>query len=53
MIEALKEGLFLLESDRVQGVIPREEYASVKLALEGTIEWAMARPRTFRGITSD
>jgi hypothetical protein len=42
-VEALKEGLFLLESDRLQGAIPKGEYASVKQALEGTIEWALAR----------
>jgi hypothetical protein len=43
LVEALKEGLFLLESDRLQGAIPKGEYASVKQALEGTIEWALAR----------
>ena len=43
IVEALKEGLFQLESDRLQGVIPREEYVLVRQALEGTIEWAVAR----------
>jgi len=51
LVEALKEGLFQLETDRLQGVIPREEYASVKQALEGTIEWALTRAGPRRGTT--
>ncbi len=43
LVEALKEGLFQLESDRLQGVILKEEYASVKRALDRTIEWAVGR----------
>jgi hypothetical protein len=43
LIEALKEGLFQLEIDRLQGAIPGEEYASAKQSLENTIEWALAR----------
>jgi hypothetical protein len=49
LVEALKEGLFQLETDRLQGVIPREEYASVKQALEGTIQWALTRAGARRG----
>ncbi len=48
-VEALKEGLFQLETDRLQGAISSEEYASVKLSLEGTIEWALKRPSNRRG----
>ena len=51
LVEALKEGLFQLETDRLQGVIPREEYASVKQALEGTIQWASTRAGARRGTT--
>jgi hypothetical protein len=51
LVEALKEGLFLLESDRLQGAIRKGEYASVKQALEGTIEWALARTAARRGAT--
>jgi len=43
IVDALKEGLFQLESDRVRGTIHEEEYASAKHALEGTIRWAVAR----------
>ncbi|MGD0098558.1 MAG: hypothetical protein ABSB60_18915 [Terracidiphilus sp.] len=49
LVEALKEGLFLLEADMVQGAISKRDYASVKLALEGTIEWAVTRTGTRRG----
>lgn len=42
-VEALKDGLFQLETDRVQGSIQEEEYASAKRALEGTIQWALTR----------
>jgi hypothetical protein len=43
LVEALKEGLFQLETDRVEGSIPEEEYASAKQALESTIQWALTR----------
>lgn len=43
LVDALKEGLFQLESDRMQGVICGEDYASAKCALEGTIHWALTR----------
>jgi hypothetical protein len=43
LVEALKEGLFQLESDRMEGVICVEDYASAKQALEGTIHWALTR----------
>lgn len=43
LVDALKESLFQLESDRTQGVIRSEDYASAKLALEGTILWAIRR----------
>lgn len=46
LIDALKEGLFQLERDRLQGAIDSQKYASVKQALDGTIEWAVARART-------
>jgi hypothetical protein len=48
LVEALKDGLFLLESDRLQGTIHKRQYASVKLALEGTIEWAVTRTGAYR-----
>jgi hypothetical protein len=43
LVEALKDGLFQLEIDRLQGAISGKEYASAKQALERTIEWALAR----------
>lgn len=43
LVDALKEGLFQLESDRMQGAICAEDYASAKRALEGTIHWALTR----------
>jgi hypothetical protein len=43
LVDALKEGLFQLESDRMQGAISGEDYASAKRAMEGTIRWAVAR----------
>jgi hypothetical protein len=51
LAEALKEGLFQLESDRLRGAIHGEEYASAKRALEGTIEWALARAEARKGST--
>jgi hypothetical protein len=43
LVEALKEGLFQLEADRLQGAITGEAYASTKQALNETIEWALTR----------
>jgi hypothetical protein len=43
LVDALKEGLFQLESDRMQGAICSEDYTSAKRALEGTIQWALTR----------
>ena len=43
LVDALQEGLFQLESDRVRGVVGGEEYTSAKYALEGTIRWAVSR----------
>ncbi len=43
LVDALKEGLFLLESDHMQGVICGEDYISAKRALEETIRWALMR----------
>jgi hypothetical protein len=43
LVEALKEGLFQLEADRLRGVISGEMYASTKRALNETIKWAIAR----------
>jgi hypothetical protein len=51
LVEALKEGLFQLETDRLQGTIRGEEYAAAKQALEGTIAWALARAEAQRGTT--
>lgn len=43
LIEALKDGLYQLETDRAQGSIPEDEYASARQALERTIQWALTR----------
>jgi hypothetical protein len=43
LVSALKDGLFLLESDRLEGAIHGDDYASAKRALEGTIRWAVSR----------
>jgi hypothetical protein len=43
LAEALKEELSQLEMDRVRGTVSGDEYASVKQALEGTVERALAR----------
>ena len=52
LVDACKEGLFQLESDRVQGVILGEEYTSVKRALEGTIRWAVTRAENRKANTA-
>jgi len=49
LLEALKEELFQVEADRVQGAITTEEYASAKQTLKGTIELALARAGTRGG----
>jgi hypothetical protein len=49
LVEALKEGLFQLEADRLQGAISIEAYASTRQALDDTIEWALARAQAQRG----
>lgn len=43
LLEALKEELFQLESDRLHGAISPEEYATTKKALNDTIQRAIAR----------
>ncbi len=43
LLEALKEELFQLESDRLHGVISDEEYSTTKQALNQSIQRAMAR----------
>jgi len=43
LAEALKEELSELEMDRVRGTVSGDEYASAKLALEGTFKRALAR----------
>jgi hypothetical protein len=43
LVDALKEGLFQLESDRLQGTICGEDYTSTKRALDETIHWALTR----------
>jgi len=50
LVEALKDGLFQLEIDRVQGAIPEDEYLSAKQALERTIQWALTRATARRAI---
>ncbi len=52
LVNALKEGLFQLESDRIQGIICGEDYASAKRALEGTIHWAVTRKQHHEANTS-
>lgn len=52
LVEALKEGLLQLESDRLQGLIAKEEYASARQALDRTIEWAVARSQVDSGVTT-
>ena len=43
LVEALKEELLQLEIDRSLGTITGEQYASVKQALEGTVQRALER----------
>jgi len=43
LVEALKEELLQLEIDRSLGTITGEQYASVKQALEGTVQRASER----------
>lgn len=43
MVDALKGELRQIEIDRALGAITREEYASAKQALEGTVKRALAR----------
>ncbi len=43
LVEGLKDRLFQLETDRLQGSIRKEEYAVARRALEGSIEWALGR----------
>ena len=43
VIEVLKNELFQLEIERVQGTVSGEEYESAKQALEGTVKRAMTR----------
>jgi hypothetical protein len=43
LLDALKEELFQLESDRLRGTISAEEYADAKQALNQSIQRAMAR----------
>jgi hypothetical protein len=52
LVDALNEGLFQLEADRVQGVIRGEEYSSAKHALEATIRWALTRTRNHKANTA-
>lgn len=52
LVDALKESLFQLESDRMQGTICSDEYALAKHALEGTIRWALTRTQNRRAETS-
>jgi hypothetical protein len=43
LVGALKDGLFQLETDRIEGAIRGEDYAAAKRSLEGTIQWALGR----------
>jgi hypothetical protein len=43
LMEALKQEIFQLEVDRLQGTITAGEYASAKQTLKGTIDLAVAR----------
>jgi cell division septation protein DedD len=52
LVDALKEGLLQLESDRVQGIIRVEDYASAKHAMEGTIRWALSRAQNGKANTA-
>lgn len=48
LLEAMKEELFQLEADRLQGKITPQEYASTKAALDTTLERAVKRQATAR-----
>jgi hypothetical protein len=43
LLNALKEELFALESEKISGTIPPEEYAQVKAALETVLKRALKR----------
>jgi hypothetical protein len=43
LLEALKEELLALETNRIKGSISREEYDAAKRALEGTVKHALTR----------
>jgi hypothetical protein len=43
VLNALKEELFALESDKIAGKIPSAEYAAVKAALETVLKRALKR----------
>jgi hypothetical protein len=42
LMDALKDELFRLETDRLSGAISREEYDAAKRVLEGTVQRATA-----------
>ncbi len=52
-VGALKDELFQLEVDRLQGTISGEEYVLARQALEGTVERAVARARTGVQVTQN
>jgi hypothetical protein len=43
LLDALKEELFALESEKIAGTLPPEEYATVKAALETVLKRALKR----------
>ena len=53
LVQALNEELFQLEIDRSHGIISGEEYASVKQALEGTVQRALVRSGAGRRIAQN
>ncbi len=46
LLEAMKEELFLLETDRLQGKISQQEYESAKAALDKTLQRAVRRQKS-------
>ena len=46
LLEAMKEELFQLESDRLEGKISPQEYESSKAALDNTLQRAVKRQAT-------
>jgi hypothetical protein len=46
LLEAMKEELFQLESDRLEGKISQQEYESSKAALDKTLQRAVKRQAT-------